>query len=410
MKSRASRSLASPSGQQESALMLPLSGFSSRHPHERTPMFRPTLRQILSITTVCGLLTSCDTAKPVQDAGTSSETHSSLQAFADSLALARVPEDSTAIAGRMKMYGNPDVPIPGYDAYYSTLSDGSRFAAQIIVRETVFPEIERTVFRSGPDCMIQDTQLVVQGIGRPKAFHGNGLTRAGFRFSWRMLDSAEYPGYGQNVHVGLNPALVYEFGKRWKVIVPSMELAKWFDSLKVFGDQGYRQIGWLVRSDYVWVRPINDWSKFQVVELEGGTIHPGKLPTTTGWPADSLGIFPTGMKWAPDGSTLLLPFHWNLLPGTAANVALSQETNCRVKLRRGPAMPQLSVQDSIIAVPFRLAADSGSDTVRIHNAKSALDSGMAVVQWPSDCFSRDSTYLRRIYFTTPRMIIPSSSP
>lgn len=283
-------------------------------------------------------LVSCDSGTKHTE-GTSSETQSSLQALADSLAeidYAAAFEAAPALASRTSSEAilNPAKP-PSWRIWYGwDLETGARISR---LQSTHF-------YLAGVDSeLIMDTIRFVdstknvriaikrlwtsfldgQHWERMLESTTEGWTRAGFHYrsvrlsvedrSRLSLDARLYPT--DNWEAWDN-AVLFSLGSEWELVATPLLRT---DSLPLFRNGALT--GWAVKLPGLFPSwPVFDFDGYRVWDLQGGLVNPRTLEPRSGWLGDSLGIFWGDMSLDSTGSDLLVPFRWRFLPGTIAGV------------------------------------------------------------------------------------------
>jgi len=301
-------------------------------------------RQFLATTSCCAMLSACDDSAGLGTdtrlVGTSSETQTALQALADSLATIKLSDRPNAAATRFtnrqmlsddslpkasKLYfDDPSFETPMLFADYTRPFNMSIRIDSAFAFQTRYAPIE-----IGPQGarQVQETQMAtsmiflhqweVASTKDTTNLYGSGTTRSGFAFSYKSIDSTEAACYlypRRRVRDIFRPRL-YTFGQGWHVVVPGgfFGLAG-DDTLPLY--RGRALVGWMICNGQSATRPVWDFSKYIVHDLEGRAYPPRDIGTISPWAFDSMGLFFTQLHKNGD-SSVSATYSWNLFPGTA---------------------------------------------------------------------------------------------
>ncbi len=326
---------------------------------------------IVLATTFTLMLVGCDATATLgtdpRRAGTSSETQTSLQAFADSVSQVQLLGGETVIAARQMTPQGTTTSSSYID--YSSLS-GFR-------QEDVFVQDELHTLRNNRAINENVEYRVSSLCNRDSMFPsqtGSGSTRAGFTFSFHDLTDEEriqlqYPiPTAETFMKGKQPPdVLFRLGSRWKVIVPG---PFYIDSrenfLRVY--QNDTLIGWMISKSSSRLFPVIDFGDYIVTDLDGNQYAPNFGMASGSWPYDSLGFYWGSPRADTNGRDLLLPYRWKFLAGTSRLLRKAHATK----------LPAIVFDNNGGPVAYTFSVDVTSDTgaafARIPGGATALRS------------------------------------
>lgn len=339
---------------------------------------------------LAAVFVGCDGAGPDQ-AGTSSETQTALQAFADSLSTIRMPVSGQTAAARRSSTSDTSVywdvstfrdPMRlGYfaDSYYwgpSGAADpqggvppywqanvAERYQWDSVVAGPEGPRQRFAKTRVTPAVHWHEEDMIAQKDSL--WLHGEGVTRWGFRWSFREMDASDFDRLGLSREAKpfrMRPRL-YSFGEEWQVAVLDADYEP-FDTLPLYRDG--------VRVGYLSLLPghpggmsIDNWSDYGIFDSDGRQYIPRPLGKPSGpWPYDSLGVV-WGALQADGSGGWILPYRWQFLPGAARALATGGCV-CSVTVTQG--LPWLGdrVDSMARTIPIEtFPTDKGSSYLRV---------------------------------------------
>lgn len=278
--------------------------------------------------TIFVMLAGCDTSATLgtdlRRAGTSSETQTSLQALADSIAELRFAQKKNEFAARQQ---DPTMtPVGNLRAFayitgmWATISYDTD--SLFLNNSASSVQSERMI-----NTNVDYYTLMVYPTQSPLASaEGFGEARSGFKFSFRTFDDSDrvrlnYQTTQITSEYQCWNDILFRLGNRWETIFPGSDNPP-LEKLPIF--ENSKQVGWLINPAlhsttgggprYVFFQGFNG---YQVTDMLGYPYFPTPLKTTKHWIFDSLGVFADAPYPDSTGEDLLMPYRWSFLPGTA---------------------------------------------------------------------------------------------
>ncbi len=272
---------------------------------------------------ICALLAGCDTSATLgtdlRQAGTSSETQTSLQALADSAHNISLLTGSNNYATR-KATAQTDTFIGSYsttygDPHYQSSKIYRLYNPSLVSRyddQLIESDIEYKISTG-----IDEMNIIILQTG-------SGTTRSGVSFSFHIAAPIDrtrlmYTPPNGGIAIAGHPDVLYTINSRWEIIVPGPVYENEFaNNAPVY--ENNLQIGWLIHKRGCGYTPLINFKSYDLVDLNGNRFDPKiKLPSRD-WPNDSLGFFWDKPLADTNKQDLLLNYHWKFLKGTSQSL------------------------------------------------------------------------------------------
>lgn len=337
-------------------------------------------------------LWGCDaTLAPAPQAGTSSETQTSLAArasiqdLADSLAQA-INLGHPNVSSRRAALAAP--PLSTFDTVGSTfyyvrsysfrpyLNSGYSNGVIHVGTDSIVPirfEWTTNSYADSWDSTYMDptNQVALRQTGGVRS-------RIGLTFDWNPVPTSLVPEKAKRpfvVRLAETPSSVFQkivFGNRWSIYALDRLPAGHpdIDSIPIF--DGSNQIGWMdVRGVHGYIPDglLNAFQTATVRDLGGRIVRPRPLPIPRFWLGDSLGIFYGDLQPSTDSDDLVLPYRWRFHPGTAALLQAATEF---VPPRFSTFCDSLGACARTMELALEFPADSGTSSIVLHGISQSM--------------------------------------
>ncbi len=365
------------------------------------------LRHILTFGSAL-LLGACDLSSTTnpdnRQAGTSSETQTSLQALADGLQTIVMNNQKSSAARSTAAVANSDTFT--FDSYNLGMDWIRPYFIQRTQSWILFPgtdsaqrvSVSRHI-NSKNDWF--DSSFTLLANNTTFRLSGSGRSRNGIGYEWKYVDSSDLPSSFPNRNrIIVEASLVIRFDKRWKVLyTPHVcQNEQQCDLMAVF--QNGNQVGWMSFTK----NGAESGERISVLvcklfDLNRNRVHPTQIPADSFWLGESLGVKFGDGRIDNNGKDLLIPYRWQFLPGATKH----KPGDTAFDIDSIAGLPRFTIDSTPSnpcrfeeIVPITFSSDSGAGTAIIHDVANCLSHNKGILDlqrgWSWATYSDSSTH------------------